>query len=88
MAKVEKEHKGQKLPSPKREQEMEIETEEVGADLQIATTQLKHQCPRQQVGPRKKLKASKTSFDLIALTEGDMHDIGEMVHEVTTEALQ
>lgn len=26
-------------------------------------------------------------FDLITLTEGDLHDIGEMVRDVTTEAL-
>jgi len=40
------------------------------------------------VGPWKKSKASKTSFDLITLTKGDLHDIGEMVCNVTAEALQ
>jgi len=49
---------------------------------------LKCQSLREQVGPRKKSKASKTSFDPITLTEGDLHDIEEMVHDVTTEALQ
>jgi len=27
-------------------------------------------------------------IDLITLTEGDLHDIGETVHDVTSEALQ
>ncbi len=44
--------------------------------------------PREQVGPRKKTKASKTSLDPITLTEGDLHDIGETVRDVTAEALQ
>ena len=35
-------------------------------------------------GPRKKVKASKLSINPITLTEGDLHDIGEMVHTVTT----
>lgn len=34
------------------------------------------------------LKASNTSFDLITLTEGDLHDIGETVRDVTVEDLQ
>jgi len=34
------------------------------------------------------LKASKTSFEPITLIEGDLHDIGEMVRDVTMEALQ
>ena len=38
--------------------------------------------------PRKKSKASKTSFDLITLTEVDLHNIWETVHELTAEALQ
>jgi len=38
--------------------------------------------------PWKKTKASKTSFDPITLTEGDLHDIGETVRDVTMEALQ
>lgn len=41
------------------------------------------------MGPQKKSKASKTSFDLITLTERDLHDIGETVRDITTEeALQ
>ena len=38
--------------------------------------------------PQKKNKASKTSFNLITLIEGDLHDIEEMVRDVTVEALQ
>jgi len=34
------------------------------------------------------MKASKTSFDPITLTEGDLHDIDETVRDVTAEALQ
>ena len=41
-----------------------------------------------ELGLRKKLKASKTSFASINLTEGDLHDIGEMVCDVIAEALQ
>jgi len=57
-------------------------------DLQIASTQLKLPCQREQVGPQKKSKASNTSFDMITLTEGDPHDIAETVRDVTAEALQ
>jgi len=35
-----------------------------------------------------KSKATKTSLDPITLTEGDLHDIGDIVSNVTTEALQ
>ena len=40
------------------------------------------------MGPWKKSKASKTSFDPITLTKGDLLDIGETVCDVTVEALQ
>ena len=75
---------GQKSPSP----EPKADTEQGGAEPQTTSTQLKHPCPREQVGPRKKSKASKTSFDPITLTEGDLHDIGKMVRDITAEALQ
>jgi len=39
-------------------------------------------------GPRKNVKASKLAIDPITLTEGDLHDIDEMVRDVTSEALQ
>jgi len=32
--------------------------------------------------------ASKLAIDLITLIEGDLYDIGDMVREVTKEALQ
>lgn len=83
---AEEEREGQKSPSP----EPETNTEQGGADPHISSTQLKCLCPREQVGLQKKLKASKNSFDLITgtLTEGDLHDIGKMVRDVTAEALQ
>lgn len=56
-------------------------------DLETSSTQLKCQPPREQVGPLKKSKASKTSFHLITLTEVDLHDIGETVRKVTMKAL-
>ena len=40
------------------------------------------------MGPCKKVKASKLSIDLITLTEGDLHDIGETMCDVTMEGLQ
>lgn len=79
-----KDREGAKSPSPAQETDLE----EGGADPQTTSTQLKRQCLREQVGQQKKSKASKTSFDLITLTEGDLHDIGETVRDITTEALQ
>lgn len=43
--------------------------------------------PEKQI-PRKKVKASKESIDLITLTECDLFDIGETVRNVTKDALQ
>lgn len=40
------------------------------------------------MGSRKKYKANKVSLDPITLTEGDLHDIGDMVQDVTAEELQ
>lgn len=57
-------------------------------DPQTASTQLKHQRLSEQMGPHKKVKESKLSIDLITLTEGDLHDISEMVRDVTSEAPQ
>lgn len=47
-------------------------------------------CLREQekVGSRKKSKATKALLDLITLTEGDLHDIGDKVRDVIVEALQ
>ena len=74
---------------PSQEQEIEkVETAEASIDLGTASTQLK--CPHmvEHAGSRKKVKASKLSIDPITLIEGDLHDIGETVCDVTNEALQ
>ena len=39
-------------------------------------------------GPKKKSKAPKTLLDPITLTEGDLHDIDDIVRDATMEALQ
>ena len=57
-------------------------------DPQTVLMELKRQHPIELVGFRKKVKALKLSIDPITLTEGDLHDIGEIVHDVTSEALQ
>ena len=75
---------GQTLPSHGQE----VEEEEGGADPQTASTQLKCKHPTERTGLRKKVKALKLSIDPITLTEGDLHDIGKTVHDVTFEALQ
>jgi len=38
--------------------------------------------------PQKEFKASKLDIKPITLTEGNLCEIGDMVHEVTREALQ
>lgn len=40
------------------------------------------------MGSCKKVKVSKMSINPIILAERDLHDIGEMVCDITTEALQ
>jgi len=47
-------------------------------------------CPREleKGGSRKKSKATKTSLDPITLMEGNLHDIGDTVRDVTVEAPQ
>lgn len=54
---------------------METEIEEGGMDPQTASTQLKCQCPREQMRLCKKVKASMLSIDPITLFEVDLHDI-------------
>ena len=74
---------------PSQGQKIEEEkTEEGGADPRTTSTQLKRQHPTERAGSRKKVKALKLSIDLISLTEGNLHDIGEIVCDVTNEALQ
>jgi len=57
-------------------------------DPGTTSTQLKCLHTTERAGPRKKVKASKFSIDLITLTKGDLHDINEIVHDVINEALQ
>ena len=52
-------------------------------DPQIMSTQLNHQHSTEWMEQRKKVKASNLSIDPITLTEGDLHDIGETVRDVT-----
>ncbi len=66
----------------------EIETTEGSVDPGAASTQLKCQRIVQRSGPWKKVKGSKLAIDLITLTEGDLHDIGETVRDVTSDTLQ
>ena len=70
-----------------RQEAKETETTEGGVDPRAALTQLKHPRIAERVGPRKKFKALKLAIDLITLTEGDLHDIDEIVHDVTSESL-
>jgi len=42
---------------------------------------------QEKEGSWKKSKASKSVLDPIALTEGDLNDIGDIVRDVTTELL-
>ena len=66
----------------------EAEMAEGSVDPGTASTQLKHQHPVERPRLRKKVKASKLSIDPITLTEGDLHNIKETVHDVTSEDLQ
>lgn len=66
----------------------EVETVEGSADPRTMSTQLKFPHIAERVGLRKTFKASRLSIDPITLTKGDLHDIDEMVHDGTNEALQ
>ncbi len=74
---AEKAREGQKSSLPDQEKEMETEEEEGSADPQTTLKQLKCQCPSEWTGPHKKVKAYKLFIDLITLTEGDLHGIGD-----------
>jgi len=62
----------------------------VEGSIDPGTTSTQLKCPHitERSGPRKKVKALKLAIDLITLTEGDLHDISEMVRNVTSEVLQ
>lgn len=57
-------------------------------DPQATSARIKHPREQEKGGSRKKAKATKMSLDPITLTEGDLHDIGDMGQDVTLEALQ
>ena len=78
--------KGQTMPLQGHEAE-EAETKEEGADSKTTSMWLKCQHIIERGGWHKKVKALKLSIDPITLTEGDLHDIGKTVHNVTSEAL-
>ncbi len=84
---TEKVEEAQETASQEQEIE-ETETSEGSTNLGTASTHLK--CPHtaECIRPRKKIKALKLAIDPITLTEGDLHDICETVHDVTNKALQ
>jgi len=71
------------------EQEVEdinLEGQHVG--LQTNSQKLKCLHVPEKPIPKMKMKASKTSIDPITLTEGDLFDNGETVHNVTKDVLE
>lgn len=70
-------------------QEVEnIDLAEEGANPRTTSTQLKQSCVIERSSPRKKVKALKLAIVPITLTKEYLYDIGEMVRDVTKEALQ
>lgn len=57
-------------------------------DPGATSTQLKCLHITERVGSRKKVNASNLAIDPITLIEGDLHDIGKTVYDVTNETLQ
>lgn len=66
---------------------MKIEEEDGTTDPQTVSTQLKCQHLSEWTGLCKKVKVFKLYIDPITLIEGDLHDRGKMVHDITIEAL-
>ncbi len=75
-------------PSPETEEETNKQTEQHDADPQAMFAHIKHPREKEKAGSRKKSKATKTLLDPITLIEGDLHDIGDTMRDVTMEALQ
>ena len=67
---------------------MDKQAEQHGANLHETSVCIKHPREQEKGGLRKKSKATKTLLDPITLIEGDLHDIGDTVQDVTMEALQ
>lgn len=61
--------------------------EKESMDLGTTSTQLKWSCIVERLGPRKKVKASKLAINPINLIEGDLHEIGKTVYDVTSEVI-
>lgn len=55
---------------------------------QETSTHIKHPRELEKGGSREKSKATKTSLDPITLTEGDLHDIDDIVRDVNTKNLK
>ena len=66
----------------------DTEMAEGSTDPGTTYTQLKRLRIVERLDPRKKVKASKLAIDPITLTKGDLHDIDEIVRDVTSEVLQ
>ena len=73
------------MPSPKIKEE---ETEQHDTDPQEMFTHIKCRRELEKGGSRKQSKVTKTSLDPITLTEGDLHDISDIVKDANVEALQ
>jgi len=73
--------------STKEDIQGEAETKE-RMDPAPKSTQLKRPCVHEKPALWKKTKVTKTSADPIQLTEGDLLDIGEAVHDVTKDAFE
>lgn len=67
---------------------MDKQIEKHGVDPQTMSNHIKCPMEQEKVGSRKKSNANKALLDPITLTEGDLHDIGDMVQDVTAKALQ
>lgn len=61
---------------------------EEGADPGTNSTQLKRPHVLEGSGPQKYFKALRLAINPITLTEGDLYDISETVHDVTKEEFQ
>ena len=75
---------GERSPSPETKEE---ETTQHDADPQDSFACIKCLREMENGRSRKKSKVTKTALDPITLTEGDLHDIGDTVRDVTPEVL-
>jgi len=79
--------KGARSPLPEIEEEMDEHTKQHDTDPQAMSTHIKHPREQEKGGSRKNSKATETSLDPITLIDGELHDIGDMVRDVSAEAL-